>query len=475
MTISRDRFVLGFFSISLSLITACLVQRLSAPSGLQEALSRDIFLVTLHSFNISILFGWLAFGVLGGMILTVIAVVMGLWASLHSGIYAYSLVTVTFMITDLIGYIYTSAEGRLEQSYNLRNEKLDEEINISANTIKDRKASIASLEQKLRRYSMLKDVVEELSMALAPDDIFRLIIERTSDTLKKDGRTMLFLVDTEKQELILTASSSAAHVRAKKGDVFDHWVLRHRKSLMIEDIGKDFRFPTADTEEAGSSFTSLIAAPLVSEDKIVGILRADSAHEFTFTQDDLRLLDIIANVGVVAIQNSVLYARTEELAIRDGLTGLYVRRYFMERFSEEVRRAARNKSGFSLLLIDIDNFKEYNDRYGHMAGDLVLKHLSGIMRQVAREGDIAARYGGEELVILLVGMKKDEAMKVAESIKAAAEGNPLILRRQESHVTVSIGLASYPEDSTLKDELIKAADMRLYKAKAGGRNRICAA
>lgn len=442
---------------------------------MREALSRDIFLVTLHSFNISILFGWLAFGVLGGIILTVIAAVMGLWAALHSGIYIYSLVTVTFIITDLIGYIYTSAEGALEQSYNLRNEKLDEEINISANTIKDRRMSISSLEQKLRRYSMLKDVVEELSMTLAPDDINRLIIERTSDTLKKDGRAMLFLVDTEKQELMLTASSSEARVKAKKGDIFDHWVLRHRKSLMIEDIKKDFRFPTADMDDAGPSFISLIATPLVSEDKVVGMLRTDSANEFAFTQDDLRLLDIIANVGVVAIQNSVLYARTEELAIKDGLTGLCVRRYFMERFNEEVKRAARNKSGFSLLLIDIDNFKEYNDRYGHMAGDLVLKHLSRIMLQAAREGDIAARYGGEELVLLLVGMKKDEAMKVAASIKAAAEDNPLVLRRQESRVTVSIGLASYPEDSTLKDELIKAADMRLYKAKAQGRNRICAA
>jgi len=150
-----------------------------------------------------------------------------------------------------------------------------------------------------------------------------------------------------------------------------------------------------------------------------------------------------------------------------------VRRYFMERFSEELTRAARNKSVFSLLMIDIDNFKEYNDRYGHAAGDIVLKHLSKIMAQVAREGDIAARYGGEELILLLVGMKKDEALKVAGFIKEASLSNPLVLRRQESRVTVSIGLASYPEDSIVKDELIKTADLRLYKAKSQGRNRIC--
>ena len=473
MKIFRDRFVLGCISISFSVVTSYLLLRLSDPSGMYELLFRNIFLTALYSFNISILFGWLAFGALGGITLTVFASVLGLWAVLHSGMYTYSIVIVTYMITDLIGYIYISAESKLERSYNLKSEKLDEGINITTNTIKDKGLSIASLEQKLKRYSMLKKVVDELSMALAQDGINKLIIERSFDTLKKDGRVMLFLVDTEKQELMLTASKNAAHVKAKKGDIFDRWVLRHRKSLMVEDIAKDFRFPTADVEEARSAFTSLIATPLVSEDKIVGILRMDDIHEFAFTQDDLRLLDIIANIGVVAIQNSILYARTEELAIKDGLTDLYVRRYFMERFSEELGRAARNKSVFSLLMIDIDNFKKYNDRYGHAAGDIVLKHLSKIMAQVAREGDIAARYGGEELTLLLVGMKKEEAFKVAGFIKEASLNNPLVLRRQESRVTVSIGLASYPEDSIVKDELIKTADLRLYKAKSQGRNRIC--
>lgn len=474
MTIFRDRFVLGFIAVFLYLFITYFVQRLSDPYGASSAYSRDIFMATLYSFNVPILFSWLAFGALGGIILTFVVSLVGLWAVLHSGVYLYSVVMATFIITDLIGYVYISGEDRLGQSYNLRSEKLDEDINISTNNIKEKEASIISLEQKLKRYSTLKDVVEELSTALKPDDINRLIVERAFDTIKKESRIMLFLVDTEKQELMLKSSKNASHVKAKKGDIFDHWALRHRKSLMIEDIGKDFRFPAFDADDARSSFASLIAVPLVCEDKVIGILRADSPREFMFTQDDLRLLDIIANVGVVAVQNSVLYARTEELAIKDDLTGLFVRRYFMERFNEEVKRAARNRSGFSVLLIDIDNFKEFNDRYGHAAGDIVLKHLSRIIRQHAREGDIAARYGGEELVFLAVGMKKEEALDVAASIKTEVESSPLVLRRQESRVTVSIGLASYPEDSILKDELIKMADVRLYKAKALGRNRVCA-
>ena len=475
MTIFRDRSILGALSVIFFLAVTFFLQRLSAPSALSGDHSPDLFLTVLHGFNISIFFGWLAFGVLGGIMLTVAASVIGLWAVLHSGLYAYSAILITFVITDLIGYIHTAAEGRLEQSYGLKSEKLEENINIRANTIKEKTGSIVSLEQKLKRYSTLKKVVEELSMALAPEDINRLIIERSYDALKKDGRVMLFLIDTERQELMLTASKNAAHIKAKKGDIFDHWVLRHRKPLMIEDVAGDFRFPTDDIEDAKSSFLSLIATPLVDEDKIVGILRMDDAHPLAFTQDDLRLLDIIANVGVVAVQNSILYARTEELAIKDGLTGLYVRRYFMDRFGEEVKRAARSGSDFSLLMIDIDNFKDYNDRFGHAAGDIVLKHLSRILSESAREGDIAARYGGEEFALLLVGMKKEDAIRVAGSIREASEKNPLVLRRQESRVTVSIGLASYPEDSILKDELIKTADIRLYKAKSQGRNRVCAA
>ena len=184
-------------------------------------------------------------------------------------------------------------------------------------------------------------------------------------------------------------------------------------------------------------------------------------------------MDIIGHLGAVAIQNALLYSRTQELAIKDGLTGLVVRRYFLERFLQEIKRAARNNRTLSLLIFDIDYFKAYNDRYGHTAGDLVLKHLARTITSMMREGDIVGRYGGEEIVALLYGRDKTEAESEAEEIRKVIRNKPLTLRRHAANITVSIGLSSYPEDAVLEEELIKVADERLYKAKARGRDRVC--
>jgi diguanylate cyclase (GGDEF)-like protein len=301
----------------------------------------------------------------------------------------------------------------------------------------------------------------------------RLIMDKVSQTIGKSGRMLLFLVDTEKQELMLSASRGGIRVAAKKGDLFDRWVLKNRRSLIVEDITTDFRFSTDNHGELKKIFKSLIATPLVSGDKVIGVLRMDNAREFMYTQDDLRLLDIIADLSAVAIENASLYATTQELAIKDSLTNLAVRRYFLERLQAEVKRTSIKKGQLSLLMLDIDRFKEYNDQFGHAAGDIVLKHMAKTISSMTKEGDITARYGGEELVIMLCGRNKKEALLEAEEIRKAVKSHPITLRRHEANVTVSIGVASYPEDSSGVDSLIKIADERLYKAKAGGRDKVC--
>lgn len=127
----------------------------------------------------------------------------------------------------------------------------------------------------------------------------------------------------------------------------------------------------------------------------------------------------------------------------------------------------------ALIILDIDNFKDYNDKYGHAAGDLVLKYLSKTINGLVREGDIVARYGGEELIILLVGRDKKEAIREAEGIRKTIKDNPLSFRRHVANITISIGLACYPEDGALEEDLMRLADKRLYKAKKLGRDKVC--
>ena len=140
---------------------------------------------------------------------------------------------------------------------------------------------------------------------------------------------MLYLINADEQELVLTYSKQPEgfpRIKQKKGDVFDKWVLRQNQPLIVLDVAKDFRFSQDDFSLEEINFKSLIIVPMVSHNKMVGMLRLDSQRENAYNPDDLRLLDIIADLGAVALNNNMLYQRTTDLAIRDGLTKLFVHR-----------------------------------------------------------------------------------------------------------------------------------------------------
>lgn len=474
MTSSRYRLLLGALSIIVLVLDTSLLSFASSKIAANPAFYNRLYSTLISGFNITILFGWIAYAGAGGILLTTISFIISSVFILKANAGALTIWTLPFFVSAFLGWSCLRAAERVEQLYRLKSEKLSEDANILSDTIPKSRSHLKALEDKLTRYSALKEVAEDLSSDLSLDDINELVIKKVVDTLGKPGRALLFLVDIKKEELELASSRDVSKVKAKKGDVFDHWVLRHRKSLIIEDIEKDFRFAADDVEEAKKKFKSLIETPLISEDKVIGIIRMDSMKDSIYTHDDLRLLDIIADLGAVAIENAILYSKTQELAIKDGLTGLAVRRYFMERFQEELKRASRKKGELALLIIDIDHFKEYNDKFGHTAGDLVLKHMARVLSSMGREGDIVARYGGEEMALLLLGVDREKAAAEAEAIRQKIEKEPLMLRRHRANLTVSIGVATYPRDATFEAELIKIADERLYKAKALGRNRTCA-
>jgi len=260
----------------------------------------------------------------------------------------------------------------------------------------------------------------------------------------------------------------------KNGDIFDNWVFKQRRRLIVDDSQRDFRFNMPESIDPDQrKVRSVISAPLISENKLLGILRLDNAASKVYNADDLRLLDIISDLAAVAVENSRLYQKIQKLAITEGLTGLFVHRYFHQRFDEEISRAFWTNSEFSFLMLDIDNFKTYNDKYGHISGDIVLKQIARIISESVNPGDIVARYGGEEFAVLLVDIKRAEAEKIAERIRKRIEQKQFVLRRQVSQVCISGGLSFFPKDGKLKESLIQRADQALYKAKDEGKNRIC--
>jgi len=193
-----------------------------------------------------------------------------------------------------------------------------------------------------------------------------------------------------------------------------------------------------------------------------------------FFENAMRLSEEPGQQDVLAIEYALLYERTRQIAITDRLTGLHNFGYFFERLKEERMRAERYHRLLSLVIFDIDHFKKYNDANGHPAGNEVLKKISALLKSEAREVDIVARYGGEEMVMVLPETGRKRAAELAERIRekisstlfAHMESQPL------KKITVSAGVATYPVDAPNEEDLIKKADTSLYEAKSGGRNRV---
>lgn len=188
----------------------------------------------------------------------------------------------------------------------------------------------------------------------------------------------------------------------------------------------------------------------------------------------LRIKSLHDQLNEKIAELEVAKERLRQLAITDGLTALYNHRYFKEFLIRELDRAHRHKLNISVVMIDIDYFKHYNDAHGHQAGDLLLIEVSRLLKENIRKIDLAARYGGEEFALVLLETNKTAAAVVAEKIKSLIEEYPF--KNEESQpngkITISMGVASFPEDADGFDQLVGCADKRLYSAKQRGRNQV---
>lgn len=216
---------------------------------------------------------------------------------------------------------------------------------------------------------------------------------------------------------------------------------------------------------------SFLGLPMVIEDRVIGVLLFSSRRENAFSTYDRHVLSIMCNHVATSIAEAQAHALVEKMAVTDGLTGIFNHRRFQERLAEEVARVARHPEPFSLLLIDIDFFKKINDTYGHPAGDAVIKLVTKTLVKMVRKVDIVARYGGEEFVILLLKSDGAQAFQMAERIRKAIEAASIDWQGKKISATVSIGVASQPQDATKREDLIAYADRALYASKKGGRNR----
>lgn len=217
-----------------------------------------------------------------------------------------------------------------------------------------------------------------------------------------------------------------------------------------------------------------VTVPLKAKDKAIGVILADNfVTRKIITSEDVRLLSMFANQAGLAIEKSRLYEQTLILSNTDYLTRLWNHGYFQQLMDMEIKNSIENKTPISLIMLDIDNFKNYNDTFGHPAGDKVLQELGNIIKENIRRNDWACRYGGEEFAIILPQTNKDDTFKFAERLRTKIEQYRFPHLEDKQKITVSIGIATFPEDSSNKSDLIYKADMAMLEAKRRGKNRTC--
>lgn len=340
-----------------------------------------------------------------------------------------------------------------------------------------RKQAEAAEKEEHRLAEALRQTAEALSSTLHLDDVLELIMENAGQVIANDSMTIMLL---EGQKLKVARHRGFVgrglkdYIEKNDFSIEDFPTLKAMINTRQPSIIPDVRnTPDWRPDATVNWIRSYAGVPIYRRDEVIGFLNLDSSTPNFFTPAHASRLQAFASQAGVAIENARLYEQDHILSITDGLTGLYNSRYFFEVAKREFERSQRYPGNLSVMMIDIDHFKNVNDTYGHMVGDDVLREISRRMSGCLRVVDVAARYGGEEFIILMAQTDRSEALQAAERIHniVAAEsfevpfGQPLSL-------TISLGVATLSDVHENLNMLIKSADDALYRAKFAGRNQI---
>ena len=321
------------------------------------------------------------------------------------------------------------------------------------------------------RYKTLLEIGQSLVSITDLDQLLRQIVDVLAKEIQAE-RALITLRHPITGEMRIANSTANVDTSTQEDAILFSKtivsdVINKGKSIFSRDVIKDSTYSKTDSV-MNLKIRSLMCVPLIAKQNgdIIGTVYVDNRSVGNiFSKEDLTLLESFASLAGMAIENAHLY----ELAIMDELTKCYVRRYFEQRLREEFSRTERQESPLSLLMIDVDQFKEINDKYGHAVGDTALKEIARTIKRNLRTYDLLARLGGDEFAIILPDVPFQDAYRVAEKIRIAC--GQLIFPGVQAKTTVSIGIACYPLHHVNNAEsLLKKADVALYKAKQLGRN-----
>jgi diguanylate cyclase (GGDEF)-like protein len=376
------------------------------------------------------------------------------------------------VLSIYLAYLWGSkrAASRGEKAKENLEQALDNKIRLLKRQKNDLYKEINVLNEQTKRYLNfvvnIPEAVKNINSILSIDDLISSIIRLTKRLIETD-EIEIYTFDQNNNELKLIAAlgtnrGESVHFKLGKGVVGG---AAETRMIFVKDQ-LDINSRERDDEKLE------FATPIIFHKELFGVLGIGTIK--TKTKNDKTFLSMIADLSAVAFKNCEYLGAAKEEAIKDALTGLYNKKFFLGRGQELIEKSTNYDHVFSILIFDIDNFKHYNDTNGHVQGDVLLAELGKLLKGKTRSTNVAARYGGEEFIVLLQNTDKHQAEIYAEDIRKTIENHPFLYREMQplGFISISGGIAEFPHDGESIKELIENADKALYESKESGRNRI---
>jgi two-component system cell cycle response regulator len=379
----------------------------------------------------------------------------------------YLLIIIAFIIVFIVVVLIVRSSASREK------ESVINQVNILTDEL-DRQKN-----EKLTMSAELKRITSQDNLFFA--SMIRLVSKFNINEIVREVVSLLVnYIDVSELAVFLTDSNNRRLQIAEQFGINDNWVPKIVYAIGESKVGitAEKKIPLSNRDfdilrvkETIPIFNPDYCHPLVYQDKILGVIAMKRRGEFD--ERDKNLLGVVSSIASVAIFNSRSFANLQDFASLDPLTKLFNIGFFKDRLGQELERAKRFQHDLSMTIIDLDHFKDYNDTFGHQAGDHLLIQLAEIFRKNFRETDTIARYGGDEFIVMLPETKKPDAGKIVHKVLKDLEMYDFSRGKTTGHtITFSAGVSSYPEDGAGIPDLIKSSDEALYEAKGAGRNTV---
>jgi diguanylate cyclase (GGDEF)-like protein len=398
----------------------------------------------------------------------------GLWAEEKDGLRALG-VEFLFPLISRGNLVAILALGeRKSGKYSLEDVNLVETVTSQVAASLEKEYLQEELRKREQELELINRMATVVTSSLNIRDVYEAFVAGLREVVDVDWATIALIDGDEIRFEVLSTDVGSAWQAGEKillKGTGTEWVVKRKKAFVEPNLAKNRRFWTGESH-LKQGIRSIVYLPLMVKNEAIGSLIVASRQPNAYAPGQVRLLGRLASQIAMPVENSQLYAKAEERARIDQLTNLFNRRHFDERIKQEIDRHSRYRSMLSLILLDLDFFKAYNDTQGHVAGDKILELIGSLVNGAIRNTDTAFRYGGDEFAIILPQSATDDAFVVAERVRGRIASE---MSKKDIRISASLGLASWPTDGVTADELVKVTDRALYYAKETGGNRTCIA